>query len=238
MARHPGQGCPPEISERVERGREVTGVNRLDDDATHGPSRRGRAREVRRSQAGTGMTPVTIYVRNQGAVDAWFAVWPEPDPPTAQGYPKWTGVGRISVPVDAPTPGRPIWSLPDFEELDRLYVQSPDPGQGTFEEKLHVQIGGGSPDAIQLVRRPSRLRTRRASGASLPRTRSWPTSLEPRDHCVLALPASRAGAFPTGFLKAGFAARQRAPGHPAGQRAAGDRDVRVVKSRQEKGMDA
>lgn len=31
------------------------------------------------------------------------------------------------------------------------YVQAPDPGQGTFEEKLHVQIGGGSPDAIQLV---------------------------------------------------------------------------------------
>ncbi len=134
------------------------------------------------------MTPVTIYVRNQGAVDAWFAVWPEPDPPTAQGYPKGTGVGRISVPVDAPTPGRPIWSLPDFEELDRLYVQSPDPGQGTFEEKLHVQIGGGSPDALQLVRRPSRLRTRRASGASLPRTRSWPTSLESRDHACWHYP--------------------------------------------------
>lgn len=47
------------------------------------------------------MTPVTIYVRNQGAVDAWFAVRPQPDPPTAQGYPKGIGVGCISVPVEA-----------------------------------------------------------------------------------------------------------------------------------------
>lgn len=47
------------------------------------------------------MTPVTIYVRNQGAADAWLAVWPQPDPPTAQGYPTGMGVGCISVPVEA-----------------------------------------------------------------------------------------------------------------------------------------
>ena len=49
------------------------------------------------------------------------------------------------------TPGRPIWSLANFEELDRLYVQAPDLGTGSFEEKLHVQIGGGSIEAIQLM---------------------------------------------------------------------------------------
>jgi 5-methylcytosine-specific restriction protein B len=49
------------------------------------------------------------------------------------------------------TPGQPIWSLKNLQELDRLYVQAPDPGQGSFEEKLRIQIGTGSPDAIQLM---------------------------------------------------------------------------------------
>ena len=49
------------------------------------------------------------------------------------------------------TPGRPIWSLSNLVELDRLYVQAPDPGAGTFEQKLRLQIGGGSPDSIQLM---------------------------------------------------------------------------------------
>jgi 5-methylcytosine-specific restriction protein B len=49
------------------------------------------------------------------------------------------------------TPGPPIWSLSNFEELDRLYVQAPDPGEGTFEQKLKHQVGAGSSDAIQLM---------------------------------------------------------------------------------------
>lgn len=49
------------------------------------------------------------------------------------------------------TPGRPIWALPTLEELDRLYVQAPDPGSGTFEQKLRVQIADASPDAVQLM---------------------------------------------------------------------------------------
>jgi len=49
------------------------------------------------------------------------------------------------------TPGQMIWSLANFEELDRLYVQAPDPGSGTFEEKLRTQIGGGTAAAIQLM---------------------------------------------------------------------------------------
>jgi 5-methylcytosine-specific restriction enzyme B len=42
------------------------------------------------------------------------------------------------------TSGQPIWSLANFEELDRLYVQAYDPGEGTFEEKLYQQIGDGA----------------------------------------------------------------------------------------------
>lgn len=49
------------------------------------------------------------------------------------------------------TPGRPIWSLAGFEELDRLYVQAFDPGEGSFEQKLRAQIGNGSSAAIQLM---------------------------------------------------------------------------------------
>jgi len=49
------------------------------------------------------------------------------------------------------TPGRAIWSLTYLDELDRLYVRAPDPGEGSFEDKLHVQIGGASSEAIQLM---------------------------------------------------------------------------------------
>lgn len=49
------------------------------------------------------------------------------------------------------TPDRAVWTLAGFEELDRLYVQALDPGEGTFEQKLKLQIGGGSPAAIQLM---------------------------------------------------------------------------------------
>jgi len=49
------------------------------------------------------------------------------------------------------TPGHPIWSLPNLEELKRLYVDAEDLGPGTFEEKLRVQIGSGSAGAIQLM---------------------------------------------------------------------------------------
>ncbi len=49
------------------------------------------------------------------------------------------------------TPEQPVWSLPNLEELDRLYVQAFDPGPGSFEDKLRLQIGGGSSGAIQLM---------------------------------------------------------------------------------------
>lgn len=49
------------------------------------------------------------------------------------------------------TPGRPIWALSTLDELDRLYVLAPDPGSGTFEEKLRAQIASASPDAVQLM---------------------------------------------------------------------------------------
>jgi len=39
----------------------------------------------------------------------------------------------------------------NLRELDRLYVQAPDPGQGSFEQKLRIQIGMGTPQAIQLM---------------------------------------------------------------------------------------
>ncbi len=49
------------------------------------------------------------------------------------------------------TPGRPIWSIATLEELDQRYVQAPDPGEGTFEDKLRIQIAGASADAVQLM---------------------------------------------------------------------------------------
>lgn len=49
------------------------------------------------------------------------------------------------------TPGRSIWSLPVLDELDRLYVQHPDLGSGSFEGKLRGQLEGATPDAYQLM---------------------------------------------------------------------------------------
>jgi hypothetical protein len=49
------------------------------------------------------------------------------------------------------TPGRSIWSLPNLDELDQLYVQRPDLGGDSFEEKLQKQLDGGSADAYQLM---------------------------------------------------------------------------------------
>ena len=49
------------------------------------------------------------------------------------------------------TPGAAIWSLPWLEELDRRYVQNPDVGAGSFEQKLRIQLGGASPQAYQLM---------------------------------------------------------------------------------------
>jgi MoxR-like ATPase len=49
------------------------------------------------------------------------------------------------------TPGQAIWTLANLEELDRLYVQRPDLGEGGFEDKLHGQLAEASPGAIQLM---------------------------------------------------------------------------------------
>lgn len=49
------------------------------------------------------------------------------------------------------TSGRSIWSLPNLDELDRLYVQQPDLGSGSFEEKLRAQLEGSSPEGYQLM---------------------------------------------------------------------------------------
>ena len=49
------------------------------------------------------------------------------------------------------TAGRSIWSLANLDELDRLYVQRPDLGEGSFEEKLRSQLSEASADAYQLM---------------------------------------------------------------------------------------
>lgn len=49
------------------------------------------------------------------------------------------------------TPGRPIWSPSNLDELDARYVQNPDLSSGSFEEKLKQQLSGASPEAVQLM---------------------------------------------------------------------------------------
>ncbi len=49
------------------------------------------------------------------------------------------------------TPGTAIWALPWLDELDRRFVQNPEEGGATFDEKLRGQLDGASPQAYQLM---------------------------------------------------------------------------------------
>lgn len=48
------------------------------------------------------------------------------------------------------TPGQPIWTMANLEELTRDYVDRPDAGPGGFFEKLKIQLADSSPGAVQL----------------------------------------------------------------------------------------
>lgn len=48
------------------------------------------------------------------------------------------------------TPGEPIWSTGNLQQLKRNYVEKPDLGAGDFFEKLKTQLAGTSPSAVQL----------------------------------------------------------------------------------------
>lgn len=48
------------------------------------------------------------------------------------------------------TPGRPIWTVANLDELTRDYVDRPDSGGGGFFEKLKHQLADSSPAAVQL----------------------------------------------------------------------------------------
>ncbi|WNG83731.1 AAA family ATPase [Mycobacterium sp. ITM-2016-00316] len=48
------------------------------------------------------------------------------------------------------TPGRPVWTASNLDELAAAYVDKPDAGPGGFFEKLEHQLADSSPDAVQL----------------------------------------------------------------------------------------
>ena len=49
------------------------------------------------------------------------------------------------------TPSRTVWTLATFEELKDRYVDAYDPGEGSFGEKLAIQLAGASDVAVQLM---------------------------------------------------------------------------------------
>lgn len=48
------------------------------------------------------------------------------------------------------TPGQPIWTMANLDELTRDYVDRPNAGPGGFFEKLQLQLADSSPAAVQL----------------------------------------------------------------------------------------
>lgn len=48
------------------------------------------------------------------------------------------------------TPGKPVWTDANLDELTNDYVDRPDAGPGGFFEKLEHQLADSSPDAVQL----------------------------------------------------------------------------------------
>lgn len=49
------------------------------------------------------------------------------------------------------TPGTPIWTLPNFEELHRRFNQQPDTSGAGFEDKFHTQLTGAPAATVQLA---------------------------------------------------------------------------------------
>lgn len=49
------------------------------------------------------------------------------------------------------SPGGRVWSVDGFDELDRFFVQQPDTSSASFMDKLHRQLEGASPNAVQLA---------------------------------------------------------------------------------------
>ncbi|MGH2749586.1 MAG: McrB family protein [Actinomycetota bacterium] len=49
------------------------------------------------------------------------------------------------------TPGRPIWTRDNTDELYRHFVEQPDAGESSYVEKLTKQLADASDDAIQLM---------------------------------------------------------------------------------------
>lgn len=49
------------------------------------------------------------------------------------------------------TPGRPIWTTANIDELYRRLVEQPDEGSGSFEEKLRQQLASAPPEVYQLA---------------------------------------------------------------------------------------
>jgi len=48
------------------------------------------------------------------------------------------------------TPGRPVWTMANLDDLVRDYVDRPDAGPGSFFQKLEHQLADSSPAAVQL----------------------------------------------------------------------------------------
>ena len=49
------------------------------------------------------------------------------------------------------TPGKPIWTRQLLGELHTRFLDRPDAGEGSFLEKLRMQLGGSPPDVYQLM---------------------------------------------------------------------------------------
>jgi len=47
--------------------------------------------------------------------------------------------------------GARLWTLENFDELDRLFVQNLDEGEGNFLEKLEAQLSSGASEARYLM---------------------------------------------------------------------------------------
>lgn len=89
--------------------------------------------------------------------------------------------------------GKRLWTKEVFDELDQLYVQNLDAGDGDFYEKLEAQLVGGSPPCKQLMAELHWVLLLFASRISAPKKRqdirrvwSWSGETLREDHPLLA----------------------------------------------------
>lgn len=109
------------------------------------------------------------------------------------------------------TPGRRVWTLENSQELERAFVDRPDEGGRSFDEKLNDQLAGVSDGALQLFAEVWCLSLAPLADYTTGKKRQPLTEVLVRMSDPVALPPVVEDALETGAFSGGVAFKTRRP---------------------------